>query len=386
MQHIWYGDQFKLGVVGGGQLGRMLIQETINYNVHVYTLDPDANAPCKSISHGFTVGSLTDFDTVYNFGQQMDVITVEIENVSIEALEKLENEGKKVFPQPAVLKIIQDKGLQKQFYQEHGIPTLPFYLINDREEIKQYQDEFPFMQKMRKGGYDGKGVTALRTTNDIETAFDVPSVLEKFVDFQKELAVIVARNEKGETAVYPTVECEFSPEANLVEFLFAPADITPEIETKAKKLAIQIIDQLGMVGILAVEFFLSKQGELYVNEIAPRPHNSGHHSIECNRTSQFEQHLRSVLNLPLGATDLIQPGVMINLLGEKGFEGQAIYQGLEEAMQISGVHAHIYGKETTKPFRKMGHVTIAKPVLEDAKNTGRKIKELIKVVGATKIQ
>jgi 5-(carboxyamino)imidazole ribonucleotide synthase len=386
MQHIWYGDQFKLGVVGGGQLGRMLIQETINYNVHVYTLDPDANAPCKSISHGFTVGSLTDFDTVYNFGQQMDVITVEIENVSIEALEKLENEGKKVFPQPAVLKIIQDKGLQKQFYQEYGIPTLPFYLINDREEINQYQDEFPFMQKMRKGGYDGKGVTALRTSNDIETAFDVPSVLEKFVDFQKELAVIVARNEKGETAVYPTVECEFSPEANLVEFLFAPADITPEIETKAKELAIQIIDQLGMVGILAVEFFLSKQGELYVNEIAPRPHNSGHHSIECNRTSQFEQHLRSVLNLPLGATDLIQPGVMINLLGEKGFEGQAIYQGLEEAMQISGVHAHIYGKETTKAFRKMGHVTIAKPVLEDAKNTGRKIKELIKVVGATKIQ
>ena len=386
MQHIWYGDQFKLGVVGGGQLGRMLIQETINYNVHVYTLDPDANAPCKSISHGFTVGSLTDFDTVYNFGQQMDVITVEIENVSIEALEKLELEGKKVFPQPAVLKIIQDKGLQKQFYQEHGIPTLPFYLINDREEIKQYQDEFPFMQKMRKGGYDGKGVTALRTTNDIETAFDVPSVLEKFVDFQKELAVIVARNEKGETAVYPTVECEFSPEANLVEFLFAPADIAPEVETKAKELAIQIIDKLGMVGILAVEFFLSKQGELYVNEIAPRPHNSGHHTIECNRTSQFEQHLRSVLNLPLGSTELIQPGVMINLLGEKGFEGQAIYQGLEEAMQISGVHAHIYGKETTNPFRKMGHVTITKPELQEAKNTGRKIKELIKVVGATKIQ
>ena len=385
MQSIWYGDQFKLGVIGGGQLGRMLIQETINYNIHVFTLDPDANAPCKSIAHGFTVGSLTDFDTVYNFGQQLDVITVEIENVSIEALEKLEKEGKKVFPQPAVLKIIQDKGLQKQFYQEHGIPTLPFYLINDRSEIKKFEEEFPFMQKMRKGGYDGKGVTALRSMNDIETAFDVPSVLEKFVDFQKELAVIVARNEKGETAVYPTVECEFSTEANLVEFLFAPADITPEIEAKAKELAIQIIEQLGMVGILAVEFFLSKQGELYVNEIAPRPHNSGHHTIECNRTSQFEQHLRSVLNLPLGATDLIQPGVMINLLGEKGFEGQAIYQGLEEAMQISGVHPHIYGKETTKPFRKMGHVTIAKPVLEDAKNTGRKIKELIKVVGATKI-
>ena len=385
MQSIWYGDQFKLGVIGGGQLGRMLIQETINYNIHVFTLDPDANAPCKSIAHGFTVGSLTDFDTVYNFGQQLDVITVEIENVSIEALEKLEKEGKKVFPQPAVLKIIQDKGLQKQFYQEHGIPTLPFFLINDRSEIKKFEEEFPFMQKMRKGGYDGKGVTALRSMNDIETAFDVPSVLEKFVDFQKELAVIVARNEKGETAVYPTVECEFSTEANLVEFLFAPADITPEIEAKAKELAIQIIEQLGMVGILAVEFFLSKQGELYVNEIAPRPHNSGHHTIECNRTSQFEQHLRSVLNLPLGATDLIQPGVMINLLGEKGFEGQAIYQGLEEAMQISGVHPHIYGKETTKPFRKMGHVTIAKPVLEDAKNTGRKIKELIKVVGATKI-
>ena len=385
MQHIWYGDQFKLGVVGGGQLGRMLIQETINYNVHVYTLDPDANAPCKSISHGFTVGSLTDFETVYNFGQQLDVITVEIENVSIEALEKLEKEGKKVFPQPAVLKIIQDKGLQKQFYQQYGIPTLPFYLVNNRSEISKFQAEFPFMQKMRKGGYDGKGVTALRTAKDIETAFDAPSVLEKFVDFQKELAVIVARNEKGETAVYPTVECEFNEEANLVEFLFAPADIAPNVEAKAKELAIQIIEQLEMVGILAVEFFLSKQGELYVNEIAPRPHNSGHHTIECNRTSQFEQHLRSVLNLPLGTTDLIQPGVMINLLGEKGFVGQAIYQGLEDAMQTAGVHTHIYGKETTKPFRKMGHVTIVNPILEEAKNTGRKIKELIKVVGATKI-
>jgi 5-(carboxyamino)imidazole ribonucleotide synthase len=385
MQHVWYGDRFKLGVVGGGQLGRMLIQETINYNVHVYSLDPDENAPCKSISHEFSVGSLTDFETVYNFGKQMDVITVEIENVSIEALEKLEKEGKKVFPQPAVLKIIQDKGLQKQFYQDHGIPTLPFYLINNRTEISKFQDEFPFMQKMRKGGYDGKGVTALRSANDIEIAFDVPSVLEKFVDFQKELAIIVARNEKGETAVYPTVECEFSPEANLVEFLFSPADIAPEVEAKAKELAIQIIDQLGMVGILAVEFFLSKQGELYVNEIAPRPHNSGHHTIECNRTSQFEQHLRSVLNLPLGATDLIQPGVMINLLGEKGFEGQAIYQGLEVAMQTAGVHTHIYGKETTKPFRKMGHVTIVNPILDEAKSTGRKIKELIKVVGAIKI-
>jgi 5-(carboxyamino)imidazole ribonucleotide synthase len=380
MEKIWYGKHFQLGVLGGGQLGRMLIQETINYDVQVHCLDPDAEAPCKDIAHSLTIGSLNDFDMVYNFGQNKDVITVEIENVSIEALEKLEGEGKKVFPQPAVLKIIRDKGLQKQFYADHNIPTPAFYLVNNKEEINNYIAEFPFMQKMRTGGYDGKGVTPLRNEKDLETAFEVPSVLEKFVDFEKELSVIVARNENGETKVYPTVECEFSPEANLVEFLFSPADVTPAIEKAAEELAISIIDKLGMVGILAVELFLTKDGQLLVNEIAPRPHNSGHHTIECNVTSQFEQHMRSVLNLPLGDTRIIQPGVMINLLGEKGYQGSVIYQGLETAIAIPGVKPHIYGKAETKSFRKMGHITIVAPTLEEAKTNGRKVKELVKVI------
>ena len=380
MQKKWYGKHFQLGVLGGGQLGRMLIQETINYDVHVHSLDPDVNAPCKDVAHSFTVGSLNDFDAVYQFGKDKDVLTVEIENVSIEALEKLESEGVKVFPQPRVLKIIRDKGLQKQFYADNNIPTPDFYLVENKEDINKYIAEFPFMQKMRTGGYDGKGVTPLRSESDLTTAFEVPSVLEKFVDFEKELSVIVARNENGDTKVYPTVECEFSPEANLVEFLFSPADVSSDIEIAAEKLAIDIIDKLGMVGILAVELFLTKSGELLVNEIAPRPHNSGHHTIECNVTSQFEQHMRSVLNLPLGDTRIIQPGVMINLLGEKGYQGSAIYQGLEEAIALSGVKPHIYGKEETKSFRKMGHITIVAPTLEEAKVTGKKVKDMVKVV------
>lgn len=379
MAKKWYGEDFRLGVLGGGQLGRMLIQEAINYDVYVYCLDSDKNAPCADYAHGFTVGSLNDYETVYQFGQDKDVITVEIENVNIEALEKLEKEGKKVFPQPHILKLIQDKGLQKQFYYDNQLPTAPFYLVENPSEIASYQAEFPFMMKMRKGGYDGKGVTPMRNEKDLGKAFDVPSVLEKMVDFEKELAVIVARNEDGEMKTFPTVECEFNPEANLVEFLFAPAQISAEIEEEAQRLAKEIIEKLGMVGLLAVEFFLTKDGQLLINEIAPRPHNSGHHTIECNITSQFEQHMRSILNLPLGSTRIIQAGVMINLLGEPNFEGKAIYEGLEEVMKWDGVFAHIYGKKTTKSFRKMGHVTIAGEELEVVKALGRKVTETIKV-------
>jgi len=379
MQTKWYGEDFRLGVLGGGQLGRMLIQEAINYNVYVYCLDPDPAAPCSHYAHGFTAGSLQDYDTVYQFGKDKDVITVEIEHVNIEALEQLEKEGKKVFPQPRVLRLIQDKGLQKQFYRDQRLPTAPFYLTENKEDVKKYISEFPFMMKMRKGGYDGKGVTPLRTETDIETAFEVPSVLEKMVDFQKELAVIVARNEKGEIKSFPTVECEFNPKANLVEFLFAPASVSEEIENKAQELAKQVIEKLDMVGLLAVEFFLTKEEELLINEIAPRPHNSGHHTIECNITSQFEQHMRSILNLPLGSTKIIQAGVMINLLGEEGFEGKAVYRNLEEIMSWEGVHTHIYGKAKTKSFRKMGHITIAGENLETVKALGLKVKETIRV-------
>ncbi len=380
MQNKWYGKSFHLGMIGGGQLGRMFIQESTNFDVQVHVLDPDENAPCKSLATSFTKGSLTDYEAVLNFGADKDVITVEIENINIEALEVLEKQGKKVFPQPNVLRIIQDKGLQKEFYKENNIPTADFFLIQNETEINQYMSSFPLMQKMRKGGYDGKGVQPLRQTADLEKAFTVPSILEKMIPFEKELSVIVARNEKGETAVYPTVECEFSPVANLVEFLFSPAAVTEKVEEEARKIAIDVIEKLEMVGLLAVEFFLLKDGSLLVNEIAPRPHNSGHHTIECNVTSQFEQHMRSILNLPLGSTRMIQNGVMINLLGEEGYEGSAFYQGLEEVISIDGVKVHLYGKETTKSFRKMGHITVGNPSLDEAKKIARKVQNIIKII------
>lgn len=380
MQKVWYGHSSRLGMVGGGQLGRMFIQEAINFDVHVHVLDPDANAPCKHIAHSFTQGSLNDFATLYNFGLDKDILTVEIENVNIEALEALEKLGKKVFPQPSVLRIIKDKGLQKQFYLDNHIPTAPFILTENILSSSEIIPQFPFVQKMCTGGYDGKGVQIIRSTADLTSAFDGPSVLEEMIPFTKELSIIVARNEKGEMAVYPAVECEFSEEANLVEFLFAPADISVEIEAKATELAKSIIEKLGMVGILAVELFLTKNGDILVNEIAPRPHNSGHHTIECNVTSQFEQHMRSVLNLPLGSTDILQVGAMINLLGEKGYEGDVVYEGLEKFLGMPGVHPHIYGKAQTKSFRKMGHITIAGKDLSDVKSLALQVKNGIRVI------
>jgi 5-(carboxyamino)imidazole ribonucleotide synthase len=380
MQKAWYGRSTRLGMLGGGQLGRMFIQEALNVDVHVHVLDPDPNAPCQAIAHSFTQGDLLDYDTVFQFGKDKDVITVEIEHVNIDALEALEKMNVSVFPQPNVLRIIQDKGLQKLFYKERAIPTADFHLIDSSNQLADYADFFPLVQKMRKGGYDGKGVQILHTIEDSYIAFDVPSVLESMIPFEKELSVIVARNEKGETKVYPTVECEFSSEANLVEFLFSPANISLELEQKAEQLAISIIEKLGMVGILAVELFVTKDGQLLVNEIAPRPHNSGHHTIECNVTSQFEQHLRAVLNLPLGSTKTIQSGAMINLLGEKGFEGSVFYDGLENLLSLEGVHVHLYGKSLTKPFRKMGHITVAGDELEAVKQRAMNIKHAIRVI------
>ena len=383
MQKIWYGHSSRLGMVGGGQLGRMFIQEAINFDVHVHVLDPDANAPCKNIAHSFTQGSLNDYDTLYNFGLDKDVLTVEIENVNIEALEALEKLGKKVFPQPRVLRIIKDKGIQKVFYQDQGIPTAPFQLTENLEDVKRLTEQLPFVQKMRTGGYDGKGVQVLSVQADFEKAFETPSVIEEMIPFEKEISIIVARNENGEIAVYPAVECEFSEEANLVEFLFAPASISTEIEKNAIELAKSVIEKLEMVGILAVELFLKKDGSLLVNEIAPRPHNSGHHTIECNVTSQFEQHMRTVLNLPLGSTEILQVGAMINLLGEKGYEGDVFYEGLEKFIGKPGVHPHIYGKVQTKAFRKMGHVTIAGKDLDHVKALAIEVKNGIRVISTT---
>ena len=375
----WYGKDLRLGVLGGGQLGRMLIQAANDLNIHIHCLDPDPNAPCSEIAHSFSCGSLTDFNTVLNFGSDKHLITVEIENVNVEALIELEKKGVKVFPQPNVLKLIQDKGLQKEFYLKNNIPTAAFELISSKAELLLKTD-FPFVHKLRTGGYDGKGVKIISNLSEAEQSFDAPSVIEEKIDFQKELSVLVARNEKGEIKTFPLVECEFNPEANLVEFLFSPADVIPEIELKAKEIASQLIEKLNMVGLLAVELFLTKSNELLVNEIAPRPHNSGHHTIECCTTSQFSQHLRAILNLPLGDTSLIQAGAMINLVGEKEFNGPVIYDGLENILSIPGVFPHLYGKEISKPFRKMGHITITGKDINELKAKRDKIKGLIRVI------
>lgn len=375
----WYGKDLRIGVLGGGQLGRMLIQAANDLNIHIHCLDPDPNAPCSEIAHSFSCGSLTDYNTVLNFGSDKHLITVEIENVNVEALVEIEKKGVKVFPQPNILKLIQDKGLQKEFYLKNSIPTAAFEIISSKAELLLKTD-FPFVHKLRKGGYDGKGVKIISNLSEAEQSFDAPSVIEEKIDFQKELSVLVARNEKGEIKTFPLVECEFNPEANLVEFLFSPADVSPEIELKAKEIASQLIEKLNMVGLLAVELFLTKSNELLVNEIAPRPHNSGHHTIECSTTSQFSQHLRAILNLPLGDTSLIQAGAMINLVGEKEFNGPVIYDGLENLLSIPGVFPHLYGKEISKPFRKMGHITITGKNIDELKAKRDKIKGLIRVI------
>ena len=372
----------KLGILGGGQLGRMLIQDAINYNIHISVLDPSSNAPCADIANTFVVGNFNDYQTVLDFGKTVDVLTIEIEHVNIEALEELERMGKKVFPRPSALRTIQDKGLQKQFYKANNIPTAPFHLIDNAEDALLFIEKGPFMQKLRKGGYDGKGVTPLRTEAEFKSAFDAPSVLEEFVPFVKELAVIVARNESGEINTFPLVEMEFNPEANLVEFIFSPANVSLEIENNAKKIATDIANKLEHVGLLAIELFLTEDGNVLVNEIAPRPHNSGHHTIEACFVSQYGMHLRAILNMPLGSTGLRTPAVMINLLGEKGFEGKARYENIEEVLHTEGAYIHLYGKEDTKPFRKMGHITVCNTNLEEAKAIARRFLKEVRVVSS----
>ena len=370
----------KLGILGGGQLGRMLIQEAVNFNIHISVLDPSVNAPCADLANNFVVGNFNDYQTVLDFGKTVDVLTIEIEHVNIEALEELERLGKKVFPTPQALRTIQDKGLQKQFYKANNIPTAPFHLIDNAEDALLLKEKGPFMQKLRKGGYDGKGVTPLRTEAEFKAAFNAPSVLEEFVPFVKELAVIVARNESGELATFPLVEMEFNPEANLVEFIFSPANVNVEIEKNAKNIATDIANKLEHVGLLAIELFLTADGNLLVNEIAPRPHNSGHHTIEACFVSQYGMHLRAILNMPLGSTGLRTPAVMINLLGEKGFEGKARYENIEEVLHTEGAYIHLYGKEDTKPFRKMGHITVCNSNLEEAKDIARRFLKEVRVI------
>jgi 5-(carboxyamino)imidazole ribonucleotide synthase len=375
-----FSSNFKLGILGGGQLGRMLIQSAIDFNVYIKILDGDAQAPCRPFAHEFVHGSLMDFDTVYQFGKTVDVLTIEIEHVNVEALEKLEKEGVKVYPQPSVIRTIQDKRVQKQFYKDNLIPTADFILINNKEEIGQHSHFLPAFQKLGKSGYDGRGVQKLRTTEDLTKAFAEPSLLEKAVDFEKEISIIVARNLAGEVALFPPVELVFHPEYHLVEYLFAPAQISETIIAQANEIATGVATKLGIVGLLAVEMFVTRTGEVLVNESAPRPHNSGHHTIKANYTSQFEQHLRAILGLPLGITDTQSYAAMVNVLGEEGYSGEAVYQGMEEALALGGVYIHLYGKKTTKPYRKMGHITIMDTQLQALKDKVHQVKSLVKVL------
>jgi len=374
-----HSQNFKIGILGGGQLGRMTLQEAYNLNLHIDILDPSSNAPCKNLANEFVVGDFKNYDDVYAFGKDKDVVSIEFEDVNSDALVQLEKEGVKVFPQPNILKIIQDKGLQKQFYADHNLPTSNFELIEHKEDLAKTKLNFPVFQKLRTSGYDGYGVQRINSKDELENAFDAPSVIEEGVDLDKELSVVLARNEKGEIKHFPLVELEFNPKANMVEFLFSPANVSKVVEEKAYNLATTLIEKLEMVGLLAVELFLNEDGEILINEIAPRAHNSGHQSIEGNYTSQFAQHLRAILNLPLGNTDLIAPSVMLNLLGEENANGTAHYEGFEQILAEKGVYPHLYGKELVKPFRKMGHITILDEDLERAKDKARRIKTIVKV-------
>jgi 5-(carboxyamino)imidazole ribonucleotide synthase len=374
------GQQFTVGILGGGQLGRMLIQEAVNLNISVAVMDPDANAPCRHLCETFVHADFKNEQAVLDFGKNVSLLTVEIEHVNTNALLQLEAAGLPVYPQPLLLQMVQDKGVQKEFYISHNIPTAPFVLIHDKQQLAENVHRFPAMLKMRKGGYDGKGVMKIKSASDIENAFDAPCVLEELIPFDKEIAVIVARNHQGEIAHYPPVEMDFNPDANLVEFLYSPARISEFVEAEAIRIARLVIEKAGLVGLLAVEMFVTKDGTVLVNEIAPRPHNSGHQTIEGNITSQYAQHLRAILDLPLGDTAIIHPSVMINLLGEPGYTGEAHYEGIEEVLKMPGVYVHLYGKKITKPFRKMGHVTVTDSRLEGAIEKARLVQQLLKVI------
>ena len=381
-------SNYKLGILGGGQLGKMLIQAASKWDLQTYVLDPDINCSSASLCTSFEQGSFKDFDTVYNFGKKVDLITFEIEHVNTEALKKLENEGKLVYPQPFALDIIKDKGLQKEFYKEHGIPTSKFQLFSSKKEIidaiTKNVIQLPFVQKSREEGYDGKGVLTVKEEKDLDLLFDTPSLIEELVPIEKELAVIVSRNPDNDTITFPTVEMEFSSDANLVEQLICPSKISEDQDGKTRDIAVAIIQKLNMVGNLAVEFFLTKTGDILVNEVAPRPHNSGHHTIESTYTSQFEQHLRAITTLPLGSTKLISPSVMINILGHPDYEGDAIYTNVDTCLKLEGVYIHVYGKKVTKPYRKMGHVTIMDNTIEKAKTKANIVKNKLTVISNEK--
>ena len=380
----YFSSNFTLGILGGGQLGKMLLTETRKFDITTKVLDPSADAPCRIACNTFIQGALTDFDTVYNFGKEVDVLTIEIENVNVDALKKLQSEGVKVYPTPQTIELIQNKATQKQFYATHNIPTAPFHrfesLANLQKAVAKEQITLPFVWKSARFGYDGNGVKIVRQLPDLSLLPEGECIAENLVPFAKELAVIVARNVSGEATTYPVVEMEFHPEANQVEYVLCPARISEEIAQKARAIAVQVAQAFQVVGLLAVELFLTAEGEVLVNEVAPRPHNSGHYSIEAAYTNQFEQHLRAILDLPLGNTDSKVAGVMVNLVGAEGYQGDVIYENIEQILAMEGVTPHIYGKRQTRPFRKMGHVTIVNKDIEKARAIAEKVKQTIRVI------
>ncbi|MDO6676700.1 5-(carboxyamino)imidazole ribonucleotide synthase [Tenacibaculum sp. 1_MG-2023] len=380
----YFSSDFKLGVLGGGQLGRMLLTETQKFDIYTVILDGNSDAPCAQICNEFHQGDLLDYDTVYNFGKQVDLLTIEIENVNIDALDALEAEGLTIFPKPKNLRTIQNKAHQKVFYHDNQIPTADFSRFTSLQELKHTISNdavtLPFVWKSARFGYDGNGVKIVRSISDLENLPTGECISEKLVPFKNELAVIVARNANGETKTYPVVEMEFHPEANQVEYVICPARIEDVVAQKAREVALKVADAFDFVGLLAVEMFQTEDDTIIVNEAAPRTHNSGHYSIEASYTNQFEQHLRSILNLPLGSTESKVAGIMVNLVGAEGYTGDVVYENIEEILKIDGVTPHVYGKRTTKPFRKMGHVTIVNKDINEARKIAQQVKETIKVI------
>ncbi len=380
----FFSSEFKLGILGGGQLGKMLLSETRKWDIQTFVLDPSEDAPCRVGCNQFFQGNLMDFDSVYNFGKQVDVLTFEIELVNIEALEKLESEGKIVSPSPKTLRKIQNKGIQKSEYTKHQIPTAKFEIFPNLSHLKlkieSSKVEFPFVWKCTEFGYDGFGVKMIRKSEDLEELPNVECLIEEIIPFKNELAVIVVRNQSGEVKTYPVVEMEFHPEANQVEYVICPARIDEKVAQLATEIALNVAEVFEPVGLLAVEMFQTQNDEIIVNEVAPRPHNSGHYSIEASYTSQFENHLRAILDLPLGNTDSKVAGIMVNLVGEAGYSGKVKYENIEKILDIDGVTPHIYGKKQTRPFRKMGHVTIVNEDMNEARKIAERVKNTIRVI------
>lgn len=372
----------KIGILGGGQLGRMLLQVAADYPAEMYVMEKTEDCPCASLCRNLVVGDIKKYEDVIRFGSEMDVLTIEIEHVNTDALRKLKEMGKTIFPDPEVLHIIQDKGLQKQFYAQHGIPSAPFLLTENKQDTSLKANFLPAAHKLRRDGYDGKGVCILRTESDLPSAFDAPSVLEKMIDIKKELAVIVACSTSGEMAVYPVCEMVFHAAYNLVDYLITPADIPAEIAAKASQIAVQAVEAFHSPGLYAVELFMDQQDEIWVNEIAPRAHNSGHATIEGNYCSQYEMQMRLFLGLPLGNPEMIMPSLMYNLIGSTGNKGAACYKGTDEIYSLGNAYIHLYGKTVTAPGRKMGHVTLIHPDREELIDLYEKAKDRIQIVAS----